>query len=403
MKVLYLIETLGVGGAERSLLQMIPRLGSDVRPVMCHIYGGDALRERYEAAGVPVVSLNIPPKYHFPTALRRVNALIDRERPDLIHTTLFRAEVVGRIVGWRRSLPVICSFVSECYADIRWRSLSAVGRFKLGGIQVLDRLTAPLATHFIANSATIKRSEAHSIGVEPDRVTVIYRGRAPADFAISLSADERAQCSAALCTPPGAPIVLSVGRLVFEKGHRELIDAFARVLARWPLAVLLIAGDGPEYVALQKQIEALGMSGNVRLLGCRNDIPQLLAFADLFVSTSHYEGHPGAVVEAMLAAKPIVLSDTPVHRETVADGRGARLVRLQDAEAIATGIHALLADPQRACLLGKEAQQLAQQLFDVEKTAAHYTALYRHVVKAHAEGLRRVPVLYAQAGSSAAL
>jgi glycosyltransferase involved in cell wall biosynthesis len=388
VKILYLIETLGVGGAERSLLQILPRLGDGVRPVMCHIYRGNDLRERYEAAGVPVVSLDVPPKYRFLTAIRRVEALVDQMQPDLIHTTLFRAEVVGRIVGWRRRLPVVCSFVSECYADIRWRSLSAVGRFKLGGVQMLDRLTAPLATHFIANSETIKQSETRSIGVAPERVTVLHRGRSPADFAIPLTDADRDRYREELRIPAGASIVLCVGRLVFEKGHRELVDGFARVLATRPGAVLLIAGGGPEYGSIQQQTVALGIAEHVRLLGTRNDIPQLLALADLVVSTSHYEGHPGAVVEAMLAAKPMVLSDIPVHLETAVNDC-AHFVPLQNAEAIARGIEALLNDPHRAQALATEAQRIAKQLYDVQTIADRYTALYRHVKEAYR--LRRAP------------
>lgn len=390
MRVLYLVETLGVGGTERSLLQLLPRMTPDIEPIMCHLYEGEALRPEYEAAGVPVVSLDIPPKYRFAEAARRVAALVERTRPDLIHTALFRSEVVGRIVGRWREVPVVCSFVSECYADLRWQRLSRVGRLKLAGVQALDRLTASLAAHFVANSAVVKHTETASLGVEPSRVTVIHRGRVPADYGAPLTDAERRGYLRDLNLPDTVDVVLCVGRLVPEKGHAELVDAFVRVLERRLDARLLLAGEGPEREAIRDRAAALGVLDRIRLLGRRDDVPQLLALADVFVSASHYEGHPGAVVEAMLAATPVVLSDTPVHRETVGDGEGGLLATVQDSDALARGLSALLDERPRALALGCAAQAIARRRYDVQVAAERHTALYRYVTKAYAGGARHI-------------
>lgn len=379
MKVLYLIETLGVGGAEQSLLQILSRLRA-TRPVMCHIYEGRTLRPAYEAAGIPVVSLDIPPKYHFRAAIRAVEAVVRREQPDVIHTTLFRAEVVGRIVGRRMGLPVVCSFVSECYADVRWRTLTPAGRLKLTGVQLLDRATAPLATHFVSNSHTVKRSETRSLGVPEEKVTVIHRGRDPRDFDVALTADEARALRTEIDAPGDGPIVLMVGRLVDSKGHRELVDAFARVARADGAATLVLAGDGPEQGNIERQVAALGLEGRVRVLGPRDDVPRLLALATIFAFPSHYEGHPGALVEAMLAGKAIVASDIPVHRETLTDGETGMLVPLRDAAAIAAAILALLSDGRRAAALGAAARAIAVDRFDVRRAAERYDALYADVV-----------------------
>jgi glycosyltransferase involved in cell wall biosynthesis len=388
MKVLYLIETLGVGGAEQSLLQILPRF-RDVAPMMCHVYEGRDLRPAFEAAKVPVVSLDVPPKYRFPTAIRLVDDLVCRERPDLIHTTLFRAEVVGRIVGRRRRIPVVCSFVSECYAEIRWRSLSLSGRAKLKGVQIIDRLTAPLVAHFVANSETVKRSECRSLGISPERVTVVHRGRDAGRFPASLTLAERDAYRTSLALPAGAPVVINVGRLVDSKGHEELIDAFARVASARPDAVLLLVGDGPERDNIERRVAAAGLAERVRLLGQRTDVPHLLAFADVFAFPSHYEGHPGAVVEAMLAGKPIVASDTPVHRETTDDGRCALLVPVQSTVPLADAMLRLLGDAALAAELGARAREIARRRFDIELTVAQYEVLYRRVLAAHGSDSNR--------------
>jgi glycosyltransferase involved in cell wall biosynthesis len=375
MRVLYLIETLGVGGAENSLLELLPRM-KQVQPLVCHVYEGSELKDAYEAAGLPVVSLDIPPKYHFRRAVHEVRALVREFQPHLIHTTLFRAEVVGRYVGRQSRVPVVCSFVSECYADVRWRSLTPTGRFKLKGIQLLDRLTAPWAAHFIANSQTVRDSETRSLRVPPERVSVIYRGRDPERFALRLPREVAAKSRADLGLADGARVVINVGRLVDSKGHAELIEAFAHVIKTEPDAVLLLAGDGPEQSQIEAHIRRLGLGASVQLLGSRSDIPELLAMSDVFAFPSHYEGHPGAVVEAMFAGVPMVLSDIPVHRETVEQGASALLVPLHEPAPLAAAIVSLLRDPARAAAIGTLAQQVALRHFTVERAARAYEALY---------------------------
>jgi glycosyltransferase involved in cell wall biosynthesis len=382
MKVLHLIETLQVGGAEQSLLEILSRLRSS-EAVMCHIYEGSEMRSAYEAAGVSVVSLDIPPKYNFLKAVRRVEDLVRRERPDLIHTTLFRAEVVGRVVGWRMGLPVVCSFVSDCYADIRWRTLSPAGRFKLKGVQLVDRWTAGMATHFVANSRAVAEAQARALKVPLDRVTVIHRGRDPSRFTASLDPEWEREYRGALGIPDGAPVVLSVGRLVDSKGQAELIEAFERVAAAVPDAALLIAGDGPERANLEDLARSRGIAERVRLLGTRSDIPELLALASVFAFPSHYEGHPGAVVEAMFAGRAIVLADNPVHRETIEHGRTGIIVPVHRPEELAAGITALLLEPRRAAELGTHARNEGLQRFDIAQAAAEHDALYDWIVAEH--------------------
>jgi glycosyltransferase involved in cell wall biosynthesis len=383
MKILHLIETLDVGGAEQSLLQILPRLRAS-EPRMCHIYQGARLKPAYEAEGIPVFSLDLPPKYHFVTAVRQVEALVQQERPALIHTTLFRAEVVGRIVGARLGIPVVCSFVSECYADIRWRTLSPAGRVKLKGVQLVDRLTAPWASHFIANSDAVKHSESRSLRVSLEKISVIHRGRDPAQFLAPVTAEHDRSLRASLDIPAGAPIAINVGRLVDSKGQAELVEAFARVASALPEAVLLIAGEGPERDNLTSRVQSSGLGRAVRLLGRRDDVPQLLALANVFAFPSHYEGHPGAVVEAMFAGKPIVVSDIPVHRETITHEVTGLVVPLRDPEALAAAMLSMLRHPESAAAMGARAREAATQRFHIDRSAAQYDALYGRVIAEYA-------------------
>jgi glycosyltransferase involved in cell wall biosynthesis len=385
MKVLYLIETLGLGGAEKSLLQLLPNMRG-IEPLVCHLYQGQDLKPDFEAAGIRVISVNLPPKYHFPTAIRKLRQIVDQEKPDLVHTMLFRAEIVGRIVAKQKKIPVVCSIVSECYADVRWKSLSTIGKSKLKGIQLLDRFTAGSASHFIANSAAVKESESRSLRIPKERVSVIHRSRSPEQYNVILSDDQKHRYRSDLEISPDAIVILNVARLVDSKGHPELVDAFKTVALSNQQATLLLVGDGPDRKNLETKIKAAKLCDRVRLLGQRTDIPELLALTDIFAFPSHYEGHPGALVEAMLSQTSCVVSDTPVHRETIENELTGLVVSLKCPGELADAILRLVEDSKLRARLAICAKQDAIRRFNIRNTPLQYSDLYQKVIGASKKG-----------------
>src|SRR5690606_24120798 len=124
--------------------------------------------------------------------------------------------------------------------------------------------------------------------------------------------------------------LINVARLIPRKGQMELVRAMPEVLRRYPVAQLLFAGEGHSRATLAEAISAARLDAHVHLLGTVAAIPELLALSDIFVFASHFEGLPGALIEAMLAGKPIVAVDTPVHRELVAHGQTGWLIPSRD-------------------------------------------------------------------------
>jgi glycosyltransferase involved in cell wall biosynthesis len=370
---------LEVGGAERSLLEILPRLrGTEC--VMCHVYVGDSLRAAYEEAGIGVISLDLPDKYGFAKAVSKVREIASGLKPDLLHTTLFRSDVVGRWVGSRLDVPVISSFVNDSYAPARWRRLGPTGRLKLLLVRSLDAWTARWASYFVAISESVKEANARALGIPRDKITVIYRGREPQQFAAPPSS-VIAGLRASLGLIPEVPVLLNVARLIERKGQADLIQAMSAVLEVVPNARLLIAGDGAYRRTLENLISELGLSESVQLLGTREDIPHLLHLADCFVFPSHYEGHGGALVEAMMAGCPIVAADTPVHREAVTHQESGLLVPVGDSAAIAEGILRLLQRPTGAKEMGERARRVAMERFHIDHIAAQHEALYERVLR----------------------
>jgi glycosyltransferase involved in cell wall biosynthesis len=377
VKVLYLIDTLETGGSEQSLLNILSRF-KQVKPLVCHVYPGETLKPAFEAAGIPVISLNMPGRYNFRRAIDQVTKLLRAEQPDLLHTTLFRADVIGRAAGRLTRLPVLSSFINEPYHPDRWATISTTKRLKLKAVQLIDRLTARWACHFIAVSEPTRAANCRALGIPPEKVTVIYRGRDPQPF-LNVSAQARRHHRLALGLPLEAPILLNVARLLQRKGQNELIQAMPLVLQKFPQAQLLIAGEGHDRPMLEATIKDLGLDHAVRLPGRRDDIPELLHLADLFVFPSYYEGHPGSLVEAMLAARPIVASDIPVHREAIVDKETGCLVSTRNPQAIAQVIIWMLAHSVEAERMGLQARQTALARFQIDRIAAEHETLYEKI------------------------
>ena len=371
-KILYVIDTLEVGGSERSLLETARRLDRQrFEMVVCHIYRGDALRGDFEAAGVRVVSLNLGGKYEFFKAFRRLKKLAVAEEPDLIHTTLFRSNQVGRAVGRWLGIPVMSSFVSLSYDASRTRNNTHVNPHKLACLQLIDMWTAAWVARFHSVSEAVADSMCAALRIAPQRVSVVHRGR-DAD-AFEKAPEWTLQELREKWNLNGAfPCIANVGRLVEAKAHWALIDAMPDVLREFPTAKLLIAGEGRLRTELESQISELQLERHVSLLGASDQIVPLLHLADCFAFPSLYEGLPGSVVEAMLAGCPIVAADIPVIREVISHEDTGLLVPPKSSTALAEAILRVARDPgSGGAPRPRRAPQGAQTVRDQPHRAPH--------------------------------
>jgi len=380
LKVFYIIDTLQPGGAERSLLEILRHLRG-IEAQVCQIYLGDGLKSAFEKNGITVHSLQLRSKYGYVTAIRKVLRILRRETPDLIHTVLARADIIGRaagrFAGRFAGIPVISSFVNESYSPVRFRNMRTTLRFKLRLVQLLDRATASWVFHFVSNSEASKQSNCKALHLANDKVSVIYRGRDPGEFS---NPDERriSNLRKELALPDDVPMILNIGRLFPQKGQHDLLQAF-RIVRNQCQVRLMIAGDGPLRDSLASSINKLDLAGSVSLLGHRSDVNDLLHLANVFAFPSHFEGHPGALVEAMFAAVPIVASDIPVHRETISDGVSGLLVPLHESEKMAEAILWILENDEDARKMAENAQRTACERFRIENISAQYEDLYQEV------------------------
>lgn len=371
---LFVINSFGAGGAERSLLEFLPKLAATgVRPVIACLSRSDVgFEDEVRAQGWDVRVLAGTGRL---AKIRSLRALIRELRPALVYTALFDADIAGRIAAARTGVPVVSNLANTAYDPARLADPNVDAR-KLALVRMVDGFTARhLTEHFHAISDAVKESTVETMGVEPERISVVRRGRDPARLG-EPSPERTAAARALLGLPPDALVVATVGRQEYQKGHRHLVDAFATVVERRPEAVLVIAGrEGHASTALGDQIARLGLDDRVRLLGHRSDVAEVLSAADLFAFPSVYEGLGGALIEALALGLPIVASDLPALREVVRPGENADLVSPTDSAALAAAVVALLDDPARRQAYGARSRQLFEDGFDADRAADEVVTL----------------------------
>jgi glycosyltransferase involved in cell wall biosynthesis len=211
------------------------------------------------------------------------------------------------------------------------------------------------AVHIVTTGEKLRRQVIDETGVDPARVVSIPTGIDLAHFAPG----DRDAARASLGLPAAAKIVGIVATLRSWKGHRFLLDAFAR-MAR-PDTLLAVVGDGPVREATERQAAALGIADRVRFAGNQKDVAPWLRSFDVFCLPSYAnEGVPQALAQAMACALPVVTTPVGSIEELVTDGRTGLIVAPSDALAIASALSALLDDPVRARALGAAALAHAQ-------------------------------------------
>ena len=378
MKVLFVIDGLGTGGAERSLAELQPGLErAGFRSIIV------CLRDRIEGVQSQVLADGADVRIlggSTISQLRQLRRILRIEKPDLIHTTIFAANVIGRLASIGSPTVVLSSLVNTPYAAVRLEDPD-VRRVSLAAVRAVDVFTARrLTDHFHAISHAVGDWAVREMRLDPSRITVIERGRDPERLG-DPGSDRRAMVRRSLGLMDDDDVVLAIGRQEFQKGHRYLLEAAAALRSRYPRLVVLIAGrKGASSPELEDLSERSGLGDVVRFLGHREDVPDLLAASDVFAFPSLYEGLGCAVIEAMALGLPIVASDIPAIREVVEDGRNAVLVSPGSSATIASALDGLLSDRSRRRAYGARGRTIFAERFTLQRSTSRMIALYERLL-----------------------
>jgi len=327
---------------------------------------------RLTGAGVNVVELPMVREVRPLVDARHQAALVGlfrREPFDLIHSHSSKAGALARFAArLARSKARIVHTPHTFAFQFADHFSSRKQQFFLAVERVLGRRTDRL----VHVSESERRDAAEFGVVRPDRAVVIPNGIDPTAFAEADGAGVRAELGLAR----EVPLVGTVGLLNAAKGHGDLIDAAVLVRERIPDCVFVIAGEGELRGELEERIHARGLGDAFRLIGYRNDVPEVVAALDLFVLPSLWEGLPYVVIEAMAAGKAVVATDVNGSRDLVGDGETGLLVPTEDAEKLAAAIVALMGDDERRRVFGAAGLARAAASYSVDAMLDGYQDLY---------------------------
>lgn len=221
-------------------------------------------------------------------------------------------------------------------------------------------VNSPIVQRMVAVSELTRRFCIEVEGMRAEKLLVIPNGVDTAVYAAARESTDPRAVRAELGLAPDDLLLLTAARLHPQKGHMHLLAAAKRILAVHPRATFVFAGEGDLRPQIQAAIAAAGLGDRVLLLGRRDDVPCLLAAADLFILPSISEGMPNVVLEAMAAGTPVVATAVDGTRELIVDGHTGRLVPPADPERLAEAVISLLNDPAERAALAARARDHVQ-------------------------------------------
>ncbi|NKB87377.1 MAG: glycosyltransferase [Acidobacteria bacterium] len=379
LRVLHLIDSLGSGGAEQSLVEFLPLLAAqDITSVVITMKPADTNELTMRLQGIAEIVLL---RGAWIDRLRTLRTTIRRSGAHIVHTSLFYPDVMGRIAALGSGVPVLTSLVNTPYDRARYED-PGVRRRRLRTLQAVDSVTArTMCHHFHAVTHEVGRSAVRNLGIRPDHVTVVERGRSRSRLGYP-SHERRIATRRALGITDQQLFLLSVGRQEYQKGHVVLVDALGELCASGIDAVLAVAGrPGSATTSLKTAAASLPDPDRVRFLGYRPDVPDLLCAADVFVFPSRYEGTGGALIEAMAMEVPIVATDLPTLREVTSDGETAILFRPESVPDLVAGIRAVIDDPGLASRLRRRSREVFEDKFTIDRSARRMRRLFHEIAR----------------------
>jgi glycosyltransferase involved in cell wall biosynthesis len=314
---LHVIDHLGSGGAQEAVCQLVKyRTRERFQPEVVTLHGFGHYWDVLRSWDIPVQTL-VPHEFAraaIPVIFGRLFRLLARHPYDVVHTHLIGANVLAAPLAALFRVPLRLTH-DQTMDDVRRRSVVHRG---------LDTLANRLNHHVIAVSSSIGAFVARQEGIPPQKISVIYNAVDLERF--SPRKTSKKQLRRRLGLPEEGLLIGGVGRLHYQKNFPLFLEVAAQVSARLPQAVFVIAGEGPERAGLAELSQKLGIAPKVHFVGFVKEMPEFYQSLDLLLLTSHFEGTPLTVLEAMAMGVPVVASHVDGVGEVVQDGQDGLLV-----------------------------------------------------------------------------
>ena len=358
-KILVIINNLGIGGAERLVVDDINemlRIGIKVKlitlkPEKQKSFATELDLEQDKFDCIPFKNfVDIPSWFKL---IRSIKAF----KPDLVITQLWFANTIGRVAGMLAGAKIIISFEQNVYDTV-----------KTGKMFFIDWWLQFLSTKIIAVSEAVKRSLIqHSIAEA--RIDVLHNS---IDLSMFLAPYHSSEIRKEYGIPEHVFLFLYIGRLIYQKAIDILIEAFKKIDTE---VYLLIVGQGKDRDTLEREVKKNNLEKRVIFAGVRSDIPRLLSSSDCFVLPSRYEGLPLVLIEALAAGVAIIVSDFEAAKEIITHEKNGLIVPREDVEALVQAMIRIKDDSVLRSSLSFESKKSSERF----SISYHVHAILRYI------------------------
>jgi glycosyltransferase involved in cell wall biosynthesis len=378
IRVVHLIETFALGGAEVLLAEALPRLSSEFDLRIIALSPPDVLSNNFRQNGVAATlltdrSVTSRDWISLAGAFRRE---LDRQPADIVHTHLFAPTIIARLtrLAFAGGPRLITTLHNPDYSNLEMpsRARSVMRR-------VIDWASGLAANNqFVAVSQAVARDFRKHLGARGSwgEMNVIYNALDIERMVQAVDHIDREAARRAYGWAPEEIGVLSIGRLTYQKNYPTLISAVESVRAKGVKVRAVVLGDGPDRDAL---VAASGDAVEFRGGASREHVIAALAACDIYAQPSRYEAFGIAILEGMCAQRPVVATAVDGIPEVVADNETGLLTPEHDTQAFADALLRLARDADLRRRFGAAGRARARAKFDVSRWAAETGALYRRV------------------------
>lgn len=384
INVLFIINDLKIGGAEKMMLYLIAGLDKSVyNPVVCTLLDRGEYRQFLSDRGVKYYTLEMQSYFKIPLALFKLLKIIADENITIIHSYLFYSDLMARAAGFLARTPVVITSMRNI--DL-WRKPYHI---------FIDSLTYGLSSAIISNSLAGALRLSNVEKIPPEKIKVVYNAIKLEEY-VPGSSYSRKEFRNSIGAGPDDYIIVTVARLEEQKDHLTLLKA-ARIIcdmlskkkgAAFASGVkFVLAGGGALMDELKQAADKLGLTENVIFLGTRTDIRDILHSSDMFLLTSIYEGIPNAILEAQACGVPVVATDVGGVSEIIIDNFNGVLCEPKDVEAIAEKTVHIVENPDFAKFLSRNAIERLKTKFSCGSLISKTCAIYKDLLVQYAPGV----------------
>ncbi|KAA3657349.1 MAG: glycosyltransferase [Calditrichaeota bacterium] len=370
IRVLQIVDGFRMGGAENKLWELVEHLDTNrFESFVANVGPSGPLEDRFKSINVPVFDCSR--KHRFDAGpIFKLKKVMQENKIDVVQNTLFWADVVGSIAARMAKIPVVISWETVTHEGNPYHAQLQ----RRLGYQLAMKMTDCVA----AVSHEIKQSLQKRRNLPADMIEVIHYGVDLEKFSPNGSTDAKRK---ELGFDKNSVAIVIVARLEKVKGHRYFIDAFARIAAKHPHASVIFVGDGAERTMLEDMVEKASLQSQIRFMGIRRDVAEVLNAVDFFVLPSIAgEGLPNVVLEAMACSKPVVAADVGGTAEAVNDGKNGFVFPPKDIDKMAAALEKLITDRKLLKTFSQNSRSIAENEFSLQKEINAFQELYKRLL-----------------------